>query len=245
LIGEPRRPGVVQLSPDEPFQDLRARLDGIGIRCVVNEDTRLLDELIDDLTEEVAGPRRVKSLIRSPGITPAQLGSFFAASSDFYRAAPWKRISGDAIVQVETEAFTSGPWYAVVMGQSGIELGMALYEDLKHLRKLMTGRCSDKENARRMSALSVTFSEAFEIAPEDFDAIEQFDWPVAGTEAYPIVLRVNPGLVLRVPLAWELELLEACQRAIPEFLRQEGSTKASLVIPLSTREIALRLTRLD
>jgi len=244
LIGEPRRPAVVRLSPDEPFQDLRAKLDGIGIRCVVNEDTRMLDELIDDLTEEVAGPRRVKSLIRSPGITPEQLGGFFAASAEFYRDAPWKRIPGDVIIQVETDAFTSGPWYAVVMGQSGMELGMALYEDLKHLRKIIAGRVSEKENARRMSALSVTFGEAFEIAPEDFDAIGQFDWPVAGKEAYPIVLRVNPGLVLRVPLAWELELLEACQRAIPELIRQTGSREADISIQLPTREITLRLKRL-
>lgn len=244
LTGEPRRPGVVRLSPDEPFQDLRAKLEGIGIRCVVSEETRMIDEVIDDLTESVAGPRRVKSLIRSPGISPVQLEGFFAAAADFYRAAPWRGISGDAIIQVETDRFASGPWYGVIMGQIGLELGLALYEDLKHLRKIMTGRRSDKENARGMSALSVTFGEAFDIAPEDYDAIEEFGWPVAGPEAYPIVLRANPGFVLRVPLAWEMELLEACLRAIPEFIRQQGSREGSFAIRLSTGEITIRLTRL-
>jgi hypothetical protein len=30
---------------------------------------------------------------------------------------------------------------------------------------------------------------------------------VAGPEAYPLVVRINPGLAMRPPLVWELELL--------------------------------------
>ena len=69
--------------------------------------------------------------------------------------------------------------------------------------------------------MSLMFSEAFEINVRDLDAAERHGWPVAGPEAYPLVLRINPGLAVRAPLVWELELLEGCLRAIPEFLAEK------------------------
>ncbi len=122
---------------------------------------------------------------------------------------------------------TSGPWFAVIMGQSGMSLGLALYEDLDLLCRLITGDASDEENARRTSALSLTYGEAFELAGKDIDALERHGWPIAGPEAYPTVMRVNPGLAIRVPLKWELELLCGCLECIPEFLRDEQAYATS------------------
>jgi len=242
--GEPRRPGVMQLSPDTPLSDLGPRLASIGVRCVVNEDSSQIDALIEDLIEHVSGPRRLKSLIRSTGMPPLALGSFYAAAADFYRAAPWRHIPGDSVICVETDAYSSGPWYAVVMGQSGMELGVALYEDLGLLREILGGRLTDEEHARRTAALSVTFGEVFDIAPEDADAVVEYEWPVAAAEAYPSILRVNPGLALRAPLVWEVELLEACLRALPEFVRKGPEGGGSETVAVATREITLQFSRL-
>ena len=44
-----------------------------------------------------------------------------------------------------------------------------------------------------MSVLSLMFSEAFDIAVRDLAAAERHGWAVAGPEAYPLVLRINPG----------------------------------------------------
>lgn len=244
LVGDPQRPGVVQVPPEFPLYDLETWLESIGIRCVVAEDNRLFDEIIDEMTERVSGPRQLQSMVKTPGVKPEQLEGFYAAAADFYRAAPWRHIRGDSIIRVETDAFSSGPWYAVVMGQQGMELGITLYEDLELLHRILSGQFSDEENARKTSALSVTFGEIFDIAPEDADAIESHGWPVASEEAYPSILRVNPGLALRSPLPWEIELMEACLRSIPEFL-QEKHGESSPTASTSTREITLRLKRLE
>jgi hypothetical protein len=53
------------------------------------------------------------------------------------------------------------------------------------------------------------------------NAAEKHGWTVAGPEAYPMVIRINPGLAMRPPLVWELELLEGCLRTIPDFLTGE------------------------
>jgi hypothetical protein len=96
-----------------------------------------------------------------------------------------------------------------------------LYDDPETLGLLLSGQFSEEEAGQRTSGLSVTFDEEFAMAVADLEAAEQFGWPVATPEAYPCAMRVNPGRVVRPPLAWELELLEASLRAIPEFLAEQ------------------------
>jgi hypothetical protein len=163
------------------------------------------------------------------------------AAASFYRQAPWRKVPGDAPIQVQCKKFQSGTWYAVVMGQSGMTLGLAMYEDHDLLREILSGNADDEENTRRTSGLSMTFGEAFEVAPRDFDAAEEHKWPVAGPEAYPWAIRVNPGFAMRPPLAWELELLEGCLRAIPGFLDTDGPAWSGTV-PTASGELPMRLS---
>jgi len=242
--GVAHRPGIIQVASDRQREVLAARLETIGVRCVTNSDLKHVRLLIDELAAHFGGRQQHKALIHSPGVKIAQVGSFFEAAAHFYRTRPWRQIPGDSVIRVACERFDSGPWYAVVMGQSGIEQGLALYEDPHLLRVLLTGQLSDEESGRRTSAISVTFGEAFEMAPEDLDAIDEHGWPVAGPEAYPCVLRVNPGMALRTPLKWELELLEGCLRSIPDFLGQHVS-KAEVPVTVSGDTLTLQLERLE
>ena len=148
---------------------------------------------------------------------------------------------GDTVIKLECDKFQSGPWYAVVMGQSGVQQGLAIYEDLAALQGMIAGGGSEEENSRSMSALSMMFSEAFEMSFRDLDAAEKHGWTVAGPEAYPMVIRVNPGCAVRPPLVWELELLEGCLRTIPEFLA-EKKTSGSKAVAVASGALALRLS---
>ena len=160
------------------------------------------------------------------------------------RGKPLAKGPGDAPIKVECEKFQSGTWYAMVMGQSGMTLGLAMYEDLDLLMEILSGNAGDKENTRRTSGLSMTFGEAFDFAPRDFDAAQEYEWPVAGPEAYPYPIRVNPGFALRPPLAWEVELLEGCLRAIPDFLDVKG-TGWSGTVPTASGGLPLGLSWIE
>lgn len=226
-VGSPHLPGVIEVRSDDNRRALATYLEDVGVKCVVAGQLEQLDEMLDGLTDHLAGSSGPKPLVDSPGVTEETLGTFFHAAADFYRQTPWRSIAGDTIIQVECDALTSGPWFAIVMGQSGMTLGLALYEDLDLLGRLITGDASDEENARRTSALSLTYGEAFECAGKDIDALERHGWPIAGPEAYPTVMRVNPGLAIRVPLKWELELLRSCLEGIPQFLKDEQAYATS------------------
>jgi hypothetical protein len=243
-VDEPRRPKTVFVSSEEQRSILAPRLESLGIDCVATTDMDRIRSLIDDLTSHLGGNSSRKSLLKSPGVTPTLLGHFFDAADRFYRARPWRSIEGDSILRIACDHFKSGPWYAVVMGQSGIEQGLALYEDLELLRLLVSGELSDKEHACRTSAISVTYGEAFDLAPEDVAAAKQHKWAVSGPDAYPCVMRINPGLALRTPLKWELELLEGSLRAIPDFL-QRGATSEKLHVTISGDLVELEISQWD
>ena len=75
-------------------------------------------------------------LLDMPRVTPEIVGRFFKAAAAFYRKAPWRLLGDENAIKVECDKFQSGPWYAVVMGQSGITLGLVLYEDLDVLKAI-------------------------------------------------------------------------------------------------------------
>jgi hypothetical protein len=49
---------------------------------------------------------------------------------------------------------------------------------------------------------------------------------------------------MRPPLAWELELLEVCLRAIPQFL-ESGAAHVTLDVPGARENLTLQLSRME
>lgn len=241
MAGDPRRPSAIEVSSAELREALLPRLDRAGIECHVSERLEYLDSVLDDMAQHIAGQDGPPTLLDVPGMEPKHMRSFYAAAAVFYRRKPWQIVRGDTPIKVECDRFQSGPWYAVVMGQSGVQQGVAVYEDFEALQEMMTSDRTDEENTRGMSALSLMFSEAFEISVRDLDAVERHGFEVAGPEAYPLVIRINPGRAIRPPLTWELELLEGCLSAIPEFLAGKRTVLEKTVAAASGK-LTIRLS---
>lgn len=216
--GEPHRPAEVVVRPGGPWDELAPHLLALGVTLGHADGLDLLDRLMDDLVENVFGSKGLPGLLDMPRVTPEAVASFYRAAAEYYRDAPWQRVAGDETIKVECDRFESGPWYAVVIGQMGVTLGLALYEDLDALVRMRDGDATDEQNARETVALSVTYGDETETPVLDVDAAEEHGWEVAAPEAHPAPMRKERGLVMRPPLAWELRLLEACLRAVPRFV---------------------------
>ena len=79
----------------------------------------------------------------------------------------------------------------------------------------------------------------------DLEAAKTHGWPVARADAHPEFFRKERGLSLRPPLAWELELMEGCLRAVPEFVvrrKQDDSAKEEMTVPVASGELKLVLS---
>ena len=133
----------------------------------------------------------------------------------------------------------------MLMGQSGLTTGLALYDDLEALRRLWAGERADEDNAWQSVATTVTFGEEWDIPVADLEAARKHGDPVACADADPEVFHAERGLSLRPPLAWELELLEGCLRAVPEFVArhpQGDPAREEMTGPVSSGSLKLVLS---
>jgi tetratricopeptide (TPR) repeat protein len=244
LAREPHRPTELQVRTDERWETLRPHLDEIGVGLVVAEELDQIEIAFQEMTTHVFGKQK-PGLLDMPGLTPARVGRFYDAAAHFFRQAPWKKVGYEAAIKIECDRFQSGPWYAVLMGQSGLTTGLALYENLKALRRLLAGEQSDRDNARKTVATTVTFGEEWDIPVADLEAAKKHGWQVARSDAYPEIFHKERGLSLRPPLAWELELMEGCLSTIAEFIQrrqQDDPTREEFTVPAASGDMRLVLS---
>jgi tetratricopeptide (TPR) repeat protein len=239
VVGDPHLPGTIEVGSDEVCQLLAQHLAPLGVECRVIPVLDQLEFIYGEMEQGLASSDELLALIDTPGVTLDHVAGFFDAAAEFYRRQPWRHVAGDRLIRIHCSRFHTDTWYAVVMGQSGMTLGLAMYEDLELLQAILR---ADPDTDRRHAGMSVMFGEAFEISVRDLDAAEEHGWPIAGPEAYPLIMRVNPGMAVRPPLNWELELAEACLRAIPAFLNRQATTgEARMAVPTAAGELDLTL----
>lgn len=242
--GQPRRPGKIGFRTREIADRFGPRLAEAEIESGVCDDLGPIDFMADELGRRMCGPDAPPALVDVPGMTHERLRVYFEAAATFRQRAVWRSVPTDGVLRIERIQPAGAPWFGAVMGQSGMTYGVALYESLEDMLRLMSGRVTTNEEAARISALSITFGEAFDIAPRDLIAQEQQGWPVAGKEGYPTITRVNQGGSMRPPLVWELELATACLAALPDFRYRAGATTTATT-PIGDGDVTLRLKWLN
>jgi hypothetical protein len=242
LMAEPHRPSKLLYSSNKPWGSLEQHFQDVGITFQGQSCLEALDIVFPQLMQHLAS-EQPPGLLVAPGVTPDRVRSLFEAAANFYRQAPWKRFPYQAAIEVQCKQY-QGPWYAVIMGQSGLTLGLALYDSLKVLRRLWSGRLSDEQSARLTVGTTLTYGEPRALPIADLEALDQYGWPVARSDAYPCVFHKDRGLSMRPPLVWEMEVLEACLRTLPDFVARrpsEDTTPESLVVSVASKQLDLTL----
>jgi tetratricopeptide (TPR) repeat protein len=243
-VGAPHRPTTLQYQADGPLSDLVPHLETLGIACEPVDALDHVDFVFEGLVEHLGGSGP-PGLLEMPGVDINRLAGFYQAAAGFYRRAPWRFLGYEQAIKVECDRFESGPWYAIIMGQSGLTTGVALYDDFEVIRRLWASTSSDEENARETVALTITFDMETEVPAPDLTAIRRHGWEVAGPEAYPSIFRKERGMTLRPPLAWELELMEGCLRALPRLIarfKPDDPTPHSITVPTAAGGLTLVLS---
>jgi hypothetical protein len=214
-VGPSRRPREVVVRDHDEALSLSELADEAGFVGTVAGELPLVTDAIESLVQEFLGGERPVVLTKAEGITPADLERFYTAAADFYRAQPWKRFAMDEVIALELDAAREKPRYALVMGQSGITQGLAIYFQLADIRTIFESRRDDLS----FDSFSIMFGEDSSIAPADLDAIEQFGCPVATPEAYPDALRVFPGQTVETPTAADIRFISGALAAVAALAR--------------------------
>jgi hypothetical protein len=244
VVGEPHRPAEFQVRADERWESLRPHVEEIGVTFVVTEELDHLTMMFDDMSESIAGKPH-PGLLDVPGVKPEQVAAFYEAAASFFKLAPWKQVGYEAAIRVACEKYHGGPWFAVLMGQSGLMTRLAVYQDLGPLLAVRERSADYRENARQSVATTVIFGEEFDLPLADVLAVRKHGWTVARADAWPLIMHKERGLSHRPPLAWELELLEGCLRAVPEFVRrrlQDDLGTEEMTVAVASGELNLVLS---
>ncbi|HVC92498.1 MAG TPA: tetratricopeptide repeat protein [Pirellulales bacterium] len=234
--GEPaERPRLVELSDSDCYDHLRPRLDAAGIGC------RLVDEL-SEFNDFCLGLARsfdrsdMCALADGQGVTRAQMESFYEAAAYYFRQAPWSRLPGELPIEIRCDGPPMGTRVAIALGRTGVQLGLCVYDDWEITRAILGGYATADENR----ALAVCYDEAQIMSAVDLYLIDRLGWPIATPEAWPAVMRLQPGHAPRSAGAEELVFLDACLRAIPDFIGANVASR-TLQVETGTRRVELRL----
>jgi hypothetical protein len=245
--GKPHRPSEIQVRDEPIWNSVQSHLQEIGVDCIYHPQLDEADYILDEMQKVMRPERQPPALVEVENFHSPQGASFYQAAADFFRRAPWQCVPSDAAVQIDCPQlaeFGSSRWYAIVLGQAGQTYGLALYNQLCDIQSISGGCCSIEEGALGGTALSMLYGEAFEVPIDDLVATEKYHWPLAGPEAHPFILCTEAAMETRLVQPWELQLLEGCIRAVPEFLEQhpysDGATTGT--VPMSAAKLKFTLS---
>jgi hypothetical protein len=119
VVGEPHRPARLEVPSDARWESLARHVEELGVELVLTDELDELDGVFESLGEHLVG-EPPPGMLDAPGVTPERVAGFYEAAAGFFRQAPWKKVGYESAIRVECDRYQGGPWYAVLMGQSGL-----------------------------------------------------------------------------------------------------------------------------
>lgn len=215
LRKERRRPASIEVTQPGLRAAILARIDGAGIDVLARDGLITIDSMLQAVTETLGHVEDREPLLAVPGVTLSLAADFHAAAAAFHRARPWRRVPVDTPIRASGGPARVPLVTAVVMGQRGVQQGLAIYDDPASLRLLLAKGEAGGEGGQ---GLSVLFGEACQTLELDLLAVEQHGFEVAAPEAYPDIVRIETATKVRPPSARDVELATRLLRAVAAFL---------------------------
>ena len=224
-MGDPRRVRRVMIDPQsigftgdvELEETLGEQLDGIEIMRGDDQLTSYFNKVVADMLSHGNADKAIYDI---DGVDTELLDEFYRVLANFYRAKPWKMVSGDQLFDVSCASWSTPTRTACVIGQLGQEFGIAVYDSPSAAQRIMT-ESVDETNYR---SIVVHYGEEFDTIPVDTWHRERNGWEVAGKEAHPFVARiVNPRQIDCVS-AEDVRVLMGILPSVPRFLDHPRDT---------------------
>jgi len=222
---DPMRPATVELSDSDCYDFLKPKLGELGVGCVLADELPQLEEFCRTFASSRGGPE-ICALADGPGVTMEQMESFYYAAARYFELAPWKRVLGEIPIEIRCRGLRQGTMYAIVLGRTGVTLGLALYRGWGEVLAAIRGERTSEE----LSGFSIVFDEVTILAPVDLHLVERNGWPIRTPEAYPAVMRLEPGRQPQSPTGEDLDYIESCLRVIPDFVAGNWEAKTFALV---------------
>ncbi len=218
--GPARRPRSLGIADRVLLEALAPALTELGITPIEQTPPDEMQELILNMEEHLRGGEEHPGLLSVAGVTPELVGGVFEAAAEFYRAAPWVLLLNEQVIAVRFPA-EAACRYVSVMGNAGIEYGLAPYLTWEDVERAVSPHDEDPLHTVPETGLRSFFFDRVTLVPfDDLEAIRRYGWEVVNDQAYPIPIYINKQTMqAERPDVDELKWYEVTLRAIPIFVR--------------------------
>ena len=206
------RPSRIEVADEALATYLRGALVNAGIAVSVTKDLAALKDVLAHLAEHMSGKPLPPGAMDGAGVTVDRVRDFAAAASDFYRAAPWRHLSDEDLVHVESPV-AAGLRHLTVLGGAGETFGLGFYETPEDFESLFDAR-DPEEYFEQRGKWAVLYGPIMDLSLHDADLWEEHALPAAGDQAYPVAVWFGPGGEIRRPDAGTLADLEGLLLAL-------------------------------
>jgi tetratricopeptide (TPR) repeat protein len=237
---KPHRPKQVHFEDQNLMRSLASVLEEIGVSAAFQPAKEIADEIFSELEERLSGGLvKTLGLLSQKGVTPKQIEALFEAAAQYYRAAPWAHLTNMQPLAIQVKPETKAR-YVVVMGNAGLEYGIALYKQWNDFLMGFGPADRPEDVIPTGGAHSLFFGDATQVPFDDLDAIAEHGWEVVDEEGYPIpVVFTRDGEVKRpgsADLRWYEAAMLAIIKFVPEHLKPDDQgdyhpVKVELTVP--------------
>jgi hypothetical protein len=227
MVGKAEAPTQIRVATKELAEVLRAGHPNLE---VVIAPTPELDAVMAVMREHMGDHTDEEQTYLAPGLTPETMASFFRSAATLYRARPWAHIPANrSIFSLTIEQFGLRDAALVVIGQMGESHGFILFGSVDdYLRFHEAASALERsENMKLPRHFALNFERGADLSPSLRKEVSKHQWEVAGPEAYPWPVAVDPDLVARTPTAKEVAISEAICLSLPRLLTQKRALEAA------------------
>lgn len=219
LNGEPRTPTRIRVPSLELANALRSELQ----LPIVVEPVPELEGVIAALCEHMAEGDEADepATLLHPGLEPADVAAFFASAAALFETRPWDATPLGSFIGVASEALGIEAGAMFVVGQIGPPRGFSLFSSEDDVVRYAEGMDADERGDTPDDLpdhIIFNFGPRAEVAPTILAEISQHGFAVAGDDAYPSVMAVDPDLVGRPLTQTELRGVTAILDALAQLV---------------------------
>lgn len=184
------RPARVQVKDPSVADSLRGILADADIEVEIREELPEVKAVLADMVGHMCGQPSIPGATDVKGVTVDVMRAFAAAAAAFYRARPWKLLTAEDYIEIESSPASLGPRGAAVLGAGGKTIGLGFFESRDDLLATVTD--ADPDDILSRQPWSLFFESIEDLPPLDADLWEEHDLPLASAEAYPVLIRMEP-----------------------------------------------------
>ncbi len=208
------RPLRVQVTDPDVADFLRGPLGEVGIDVEVREELPELEQMLEEMLEHLSSQPITTEPLEVEGVTVEVMRGFAEAAAEFYRAAPWRFLTGDDYLAIETIPADIGPAGAVILGAGGDTFGLGFFDSYEDFEATMAH--GDPEEMLDRRPWSLSFENVEEVPMVDAHLWHEHHLPLAGPDAFPLLFRMEPD---REPTRPGVPMIAFCQGLLEALAR--------------------------